>query len=117
MLISDTIGFLKNLPHDLIASFQATLAEVLEADILIHIVDATDEDFESKISTVDNVLEEINAHKTSRILVFNKTDRLFDEEKARCKRTYPHAVFVSAKENTGLATLKDRLKDFFFGNP
>lgn len=117
MLISDTIGFLKNLPHNLIASFQATLAEVLEADILIHIVDATDEDFESKISTVDNVLEEINAHKTSRILVFNKTDRLFDEEKARCKRTYPHAVFVSAKENTGLATLKDRLKDFFFGSP
>lgn len=117
MLISDTVGFLKNLPHNLIASFQATLAEVLEANLLIHIVDATDEDIEAKISTVDNVLEEINAHKTSRIMVFNKTDRLFNEEKARCKRKYPYAVFVSAKENTGLVTLKNSLKDFFFSKP
>lgn len=115
--MSDTVGFLKNLPHNLIASFQATLAEVLEADILIHIVDATDEDFESKISTVVNVLEELKAHHTDRILVFNKIDRLFDEEKDRCMRRYPNAVLVSAKEHTGLKTLKSRLKDFFSSKP
>jgi GTP-binding protein HflX len=114
MLISDTVGFLKNLPHNLIASFQATLAEVLEADILIQIIDATDEDFETKISTVDNVLEEIASHEIKKILVFNKIDRLFDEEKDRCMRKYPDAVFVSAKEHTGLDILKNRLKDFFF---
>ena len=117
MLISDTVGFLKDLPHNLIASFQATLAEVLEADILIQIIDATDEDFEAKISTVDNVLEEIASHETKKILVFNKIDRLFDEEKDRCKRKYPDAVFVSAKEHTGLDILKNRLKDFFFSRP
>jgi len=114
MLISDTVGFLKDLPHNLIASFQATLAEVLEADVLIHIIDATDEDFDAKISTVDNVLEEIESHNTKKILVFNKMDRLFSEEKDRFKRKHPDAVFISAKEHTGLDILKNRLKDFFF---
>jgi GTP-binding protein HflX len=117
MLISDTVGFLRNLPHDLIASFHATLAEVLEADILIHIVDATDEDIEEKISTVDNVLEEIDSRDAEKILVFNKTDRLFNEEKERYKRKYPEAIFVSAKERTGLDALKNYLKNFFFGKP
>jgi GTP-binding protein HflX len=114
MLISDTVGFLKDLPHNLIASFQATLAEVLEADMLIHIIDATAEDFEAKISTVEGVLEEIDIHETKKILVFNKIDRLFNEEKERCERRYPDAVFVSAKEHIGLDILKTRLKDFFF---
>ena len=83
MLISDTVGFLKNLPHNLIASFQATLAEVIEADILIHIVDATSENLESKISTVETVLKEIQSHETPTLTVLNKIDRLFQEEKSR----------------------------------
>ncbi|TET60936.1 MAG: GTPase HflX [Candidatus Stahlbacteria bacterium] len=116
MLISDTVGFLKNLPHNLIASFHATLAEVLEADILIHIIDSTAEDLDSKIITVDNVLEEIEAHRTPKILVFNKIDRLFEDEKIRFKNKYQKAIFISAKEKMGLNTLKDCLKKYFFRN-
>jgi GTP-binding protein HflX len=113
MLISDTVGFLKNLPHDLIASFHATLAEVLEADMLIHIVDATAEDLEEKIATVDSVLVEIQANKKSRILVFNKIDRLFEEEKERYERKFPNALFISAAKSTGLDVLKEHLRGHF----
>ena len=114
MLISDTVGFLKNLPHDLIASFHATLAEVLEADMLIHIVDATADDVEEKIATVDNVLAEIESDKKTRFLVFNKIDRLFDEEKERYQRKFPEAFFISAAKNAGLDLLKESLRDHFF---
>ncbi len=114
MLISDTVGFLKNLPHDLIASFHATLAEVLEADMLIHIVDATADDVEEKIATVDNVLAEIESDKKTRFLVFNKIDRLFDEEKERYQRKFPEAFFISAVKNAGLDLLKESLRDHFF---
>lgn len=114
MLISDTVGFLKNLPHGLIASFHATLAEVLEADLLIQIADATAEDVESKILTVEKVLEEIHVNETQQILVFNKIDRLFDEEKERLARKFPQAFFVSAKYGDGIAELKESLKNNFF---
>ena len=114
MLISDTVGFLKNLPHDLIASFHATLAEVLEADMLIHIVDVTAEDLEEKIATVDNVLAEIGADEKPAMLVFNKIDRLFAEEKDRCERKFPKALFISADKNIGLEVLKECLRDHFF---
>jgi len=114
MLISDTVGFLKNLPHDLIASFRATLAEVLEADVLIHIVDATAEDLEEKITTVNNVLEELCADTKQRVLVFNKIDRLFNEEKERFQQKYPKAMFVSATKNIGLDLLRENLPSYFF---
>ncbi len=114
MLISDTVGFLKDLPHDLIASFHATLAEVVEADILIHIVDSTSENLESKIGTVESVLEQISAHNTPRLLVFNKIDRIFNEEKERLEQKYPHAIFVAATESIGMDTLKEKLTNYFF---
>lgn len=114
VLISDTVGFLKRLPHSLIASFRATLAEVLEADLLIHIVDATEDDIESKMNTVDGVLREIGADAKPRILVFNKLDRLFNEERIRLSERYSDALFVSAKEGTGIKELKKYLKEYFF---
>jgi len=114
MLISDTVGFLKNLPHNLIASFHATLSEVLDADLLIHIIDATNEDLESKITTVQQVLEEITAHEKPQLLVLNKIDRLAPEENVRLRERYPKAIFVSAVSGAGLAELKEQLKKFFF---
>ncbi len=114
MLISDTVGFLKNLPHNLIASFHATLAEVLDADLLIHLVDATGEDRESRIETVDLVLEEIEARHKPQVLVFNKIDRLFPEETARLREQYPRALFVSAVKKTGLSELKEHLRQYFY---
>jgi|UniRef100_A0A7V3VTM3 GTP-binding protein HflX len=115
ILISDTVGFLKRLPHSLIASFRATLAEVLEADLLIHVIDATEEDIESKVNTVEGVLKEIGAEMKPRILVFNKIDRLFNEQKIRLAERYPQALLVSAKEGTGIKELKEYLKNYFFG--
>lgn len=114
MLISDTVGFLKKLPHHLIASFHATLAEVRDADLLLHLVDATDEARESRIETVNQVLEEIQAQAKPQLLVFNKTDRLFPEEMTRLRERHPDALFVSAIKKTGLAELKNRLKLHFF---
>ncbi len=114
MLISDTVGFLKDLPHALIASFHATLAEVLEADILIHIVDSNAEDHEAKIATVEGVLEEIGTRLKPQILVFNKIDRLLEEELSRFKNKFPNAFFVSAKEGDGCLELKEYLKNYFF---
>lgn len=114
MLISDTVGFLKDLPHNLIASFHATLSEVLDADLLIHIIDATGEDLESKITTVQQVLEEISAHEKPQLLVLNKIDRLAPEENVRLRERYPKALFVSALSGTGLAELKEQLKKHFF---
>jgi GTP-binding protein HflX len=114
LLISDTVGFLKNLPHNLIASFHATLSEVLDADLLIHIVDATAEDLESKIATVQQVLEEILAHDKTQLLVFNKIDRLFPEEKTRLQEKFPNAFFVSAVTGAGVDGIKEHLKKFFF---
>jgi GTP-binding protein HflX len=100
----------------LIASFHATLAEVLEADILIHIVDATVEDLEAKIVTVEDVLAEIHADAKNSILVFNKIDRLFDEERERCQRKFPRALFVSAIKGYGLDTLRKTLYGHFFAD-
>ncbi len=114
ILISDTVGFLRNLPHSLIASFRATLAEVLEADLLIHIVDASDSDIDSKLETVQRVLSEIGAEDKPRILVFNKLDRLFSEEKIRLGEKFPGALFVSATEGAGIKELKEYLKNYFF---
>ncbi len=114
VLLSDTVGFLKNLPHDLIASFHATLAEVMEADMLIHIVDATAEDLEEKIATVNSVLEELKVAAKQTVLLFNKIDRLFDEEKVRLEAKYPGAMFVSALKDIGLDRLREDLRVRFF---
>ncbi len=116
ILISDTVGFLRDLPHSLIASFHATLAEVLEADLLIHIIDATDSDIESKMTTVEKVLNEIGADNKPRVLVLNKLDRLFGEEKERLEQRFCEVLFVSAKEGIGIRELKDYLRHYFFGN-
>lgn len=117
VLISDTVGFLRNLPHGLIASFHATLAEVLEADMLIHIVDAAAEDMEDKIVTVNRVLEEIHAETKPRMLVFNKVDRIFEEDLERCRRKYPGSIFVAATKSIGLDRLKEDLRRQFFETP
>lgn len=114
VLISDTVGFLKNLPHDLIASFHATLAEVREADMLLHIIDATSEDIDEKIETVHQVLREIDTHTIPTLLVLNKIDRLVPEEIERFQERYPDALLVSALENFGLDDLKDYLYTRFF---
>jgi GTPase len=71
--VSDTVGFIKNLPHGLVASFKSTLDEALEASLLAHVVDASDPGFERQLEVTEEVLEEIGAKAVPRLLVFNKT--------------------------------------------
>ena len=75
VLVSDTVGFIKKLPHGLVASFKSTLDEALEASLLLHVVDASDPGFERQLAVTDEVLAEIGAKDVPRLLVFNKIDR------------------------------------------
>jgi len=106
-LLTDTVGFIRKLPPHLVASFRATLEEVAEADLLLHVIDATEPDIEAHIQAVETVLESIGAMGIPRLSVFNKIDAVSDEVAALGLRArYPGAVFVSALTREGLPELR-----------
>ena len=106
-LLTDTVGFIRKLPPHLVASFRATLEEVAEADLLIHVVDATEPDIEAHIQAVENVLESIGALERPRLSVFNKIDAVPDEVTMLGLRArFPGSVFVSAATREGLPELR-----------
>lgn len=114
VLLSDTVGFLKKLPHHLVASFKATLEEVAEADLLLHVVDATHPEAESQIDAVDEVLKELGALERPTLMLFNKIDLLEDEGHIRLFRSkYPDSLAISAQNGMGLEALKDLLAERF----
>ena len=110
VLVTDTVGFIKNLPHDLVASFKSTLEEAVEASLLLHVVDSNDLGFERQLEVTEQVLAEIGAGEVPRLLVFNKVDQAGDA-KARAARTkalrarYPKCIVVSAVEPEAVAQL------------
>jgi len=106
ILLSDTVGFIDRLPHSLVAAFRATLEEVVQADLLLHVVDAADPDRERHIEAVERVLTEIEAHEVPRLRVYNKVDRISDDERARLDAGPDGAVSVSAAAGTGIQTLE-----------
>src|SRR6185312_2937677 len=102
ILVSDTVGFIKNLPHGLVVSFKSTLDEALEASLLAHVVDASDPGFERQLAVTEQVLEEIGAKDIPRLLVFNKIDRAGDaaaQKKlaAELRERHPDCVVMSAR--------------------
>ncbi len=112
VLISDTVGFIRKLPHHLVASFRSTLEETVEADLLIHVVDISHRFFEDHISTTEALLQELNLSEKPRILVFNKIDALGERDMIHdLKIRYPDAAFVSALTGIGLSGLLDRLNE------
>ena len=114
VLLSDTVGFLKKLPHHLVASFKATLEEVVEADLLLHVVDVAHPEAESQIDAVDEVLKELDAFERPTLMVFNKVDLLEDKEYTQLFRNkYPDSLAISAQDGTGLEALKDLLAERF----
>ena len=114
VLLSDTVGFLKKLPHHLVASFKATLEEVVEADLLLHVVDVAHPEAESQIDAVDEVLKELDAFERPTLMVFNKVDLLENEEYTQLFRNkYPDSLAISAQDGTGLEALKDLLAERF----
>jgi GTP-binding protein HflX len=105
-LLSDTVGFIRDLPHNLVASFRSTLEEARHADLLLHVVDASSPGAEQQIRTVNEVLKEIGIDASEAVLVLNKVDALPDRSYLDALRaSHPLAVSVSAVERTGLDRL------------
>lgn len=109
-LLTDTVGFIRRLPHHLVESFKATLQEVRDADLMIHVVDAGHEDPEHQIASVNKVLEDIVPREKPTLMVFNKMD-LVDRElfTNRFARAYPGAIFVAAREESGAQELREAI--------
>jgi GTP-binding protein HflX len=110
ILLSDTVGFIRKLPHTLVASFKSTLEEVTEADILLHVVDLSHPLFEEQITVVNETLEEIGAHGKPTILVFNKIDRVDNRTiVGYLKNRYDQAVFISAIRGINMGSLTEEI--------
>lgn len=121
VLISDTVGFIKNLPHDLVASFKSTLEEAAEASLLLHVVDASDPAFEGQLAVTDKVLHEIGAQDVPRILIFNKLDNFGDpavqaEREAALCLQYPDCMVLSARREGDVAKLHAAILALFRKN-
>lgn len=115
VLLSDTVGFIKKLPHDLVASFRSTLDEALNADLLLFVVDASDPAFRSQLGVTMQVIGEIGAGQIQRRLVLNKRDRLSPEELAKLRAEFPDAILLSTRNQDDLADLREILLSFFEG--
>lgn len=116
ILLADTVGFIRDLPHDLVAAFRATLEEAREADLLLHVLDAADPERATRIEQVNGVLKEIEADEVPALLVFNKID-LREDEPARVERDEagrPLRVFLSARTGDGLEALRQVLSELIF---
>ncbi len=112
VLLSDTVGFIRNLPHRLIASFKATLEETRQADLLLHIADASSSELDSQIAAVRSVLAELGVEETDTLLVLNKCDAIADAaELQRVHERYPHAITISAHSGEGLQTLREKASE------
>lgn len=110
VLMSDTVGFIRKLPHRLIESFKSTLDEVRESDVLVHVVDATHRGFKDQISVVASTLKELGAHEKPTLLVFNKIDAIGDVDVLHAiRQEYSDAAFVSAIRGIGLGELNIKL--------
>ena len=113
ILVSDTVGFIKKLPHDLVASFKSTLDEALEASHLLHVVDASDPSWHAQLEVTRSVLAEIHADQVPSTLVMNKIDRLSPEELTRLRHEHPEAWFISAHDKADVASVRERIIAIF----
>lgn len=115
ILISDTVGFIKKLPHDLVASFRSTLDEALEASLLLHVVDASDDNYRSQLETTRSVLAEIGADAVASRVVLNKIDQVPPDRARFFQREFPEALLLSAHQPEDVAALRRHIIEFFDG--
>ncbi len=108
--LSDTVGFVRHLPHQLVEAFRSTLEEVAEADLIVHVVDGAHPDPEEQVRAVHEVLAEVGAERVPELLVINKTDIADEETLLRLKRRWPAAVAVSARLGVGLDDLRSAIE-------
>ena len=110
VLISDTVGFLRKLPHNLIASFRSTLADIQDADLIIKLIDISSSDIQGHINTIDSTLKELNCDKKNTILVFNKIDKIKDPNVfSRINEKYKNPIMISTTKKLKINTLIDAL--------
>ena len=115
ILITDTVGFIKKLPHDLVASFRSTLDEAGAADLLLHVVDAADAAHADQLAVTREVLREIEADEVPSWLLLNKIDRVDELGRAKLRAHYPNAIQLCAKDKLDVARLRDLLIEHFVG--
>lgn len=113
ILVSDTVGFINKLPHDLVASFKTTLDEALNASILLLVVDASDPAFRSQLDVTRHVLRDMGADMIPAKLILNKTDLLTDEQKAELKKEFPSGILISTRNPKSITDLRNELVEFF----
>jgi GTP-binding protein HflX len=113
--ITDTVGFIRKLPHHLVASFRATLEEARAAEVLLHVVDASHPDWEGQMQVVEGVLAELGLADRPRVPVFNKIDRLSDPTSVagRVRQVYPDALLATTMRTDGLSGVKARLRELY----
>lgn len=112
ILLTDTVGFIHELPPPLMDAFRATLEEVVEADALLHVVDLSHPAWESHIASVEEILQEMPAIPSKNLIIFNKIDGVDSETLAKAQEKYPEAVFISATQRLGLENLKARCSEW-----
>ncbi len=110
ILLSDTVGFIRKLPHHLVQSFKSTLDEVREADLLIHLVDGSSSMVHEYIEVVKQTLKELKSNNKQTLLVFNKVDRMDDEQHEMLRGEYPNALYISAIRGIGLSELEEAIE-------
>jgi GTPase len=109
--LSDTVGFVRHLPHQLVEAFRSTLEEVADADLVVHVVDGSHPDPVAQVRAVREVLAEIGADLIPELVVVNKTDAVDEEGLLRLKRDWPQAVFVSARTGSGMDDVRAAIED------
>ncbi|MFG1913472.1 GTPase HflX [Micromonospora sp. NPDC048898] len=109
--LSDTVGFVRHLPHQIVEAFRSTLEEVAEADLVVHVVDGTHPDPEEQVRAVHTVLAEVSAERLPELLVVNKTDAADEDTLLRLKRLWPDAIFVSAHSGRGIDGLRAAIEE------
>jgi GTP-binding protein HflX len=109
--LSDTVGFVRHLPHQLVEAFRSTLDEVAEADLVVHVVDGAHVDPEEQVRAVREVLAEVGAVNVPELLIVNKTDVADEETLLRLKRRWPQAVFASARTGAGIAEVRAAIEE------
>lgn len=116
VLLSDTVGFIKKLPHDLVASFKSTLDEALNASLLLFVVDSSDPSFRSQLDVTKAVLAEVGASEIPSLLVLNKRDNLSEEQATALKAEFPEAIMISTRNKDDLKRMRDKIMSYFETN-
>lgn len=111
IVITDTVGFIRDIPHSLIESFKSTFEDTLNADLLLHVVDITSESYQHKIKVVNETLLEMGGDKIPVLLCFNKIDAVDAARKLQVRMIYPQSMFISARENVNIEELKEAVKE------